>query len=209
MTMLLFTVEPVSKAPVVPIVPIMVHVFEKKCTSRNGAGNALKSLPTSQNPNVTKHIRTVQFGRHCAPGQHLMTRTSPVGNSNTTMEGVELYLATRLCQQEKETAGTAQLLEKPGRLTLKTTTATWKVEEWHANPAKFHVLRVKIRDSCLFFSTRRCMFILESPWPVAQNLRWHPWSLFPQFPFPTSSVLSKWSSSDWAGHISTICCMIS
>lgn len=112
-----------------PKCPNCPQVSEKKnSTSRNGAGNALKSLPTSQKPkyhktHLKKNIKTVQFGRHCAPG-HLMTRTSPVGNSNTTMEGVELYLAKRLCQQEKETTETAQLLEKQGKLTLKTTTGT-------------------------------------------------------------------------------------
>ena len=61
--MLLFTVEPVSKAPVVPIVPNCPKgpcLRKENCTSRNGAGNALKSLPTSQNPNVTKHIEKLQ-----------------------------------------------------------------------------------------------------------------------------------------------------
>ena len=175
MTMLLFTVEPVSKAPVVPSVPIVPKSQKKLKTTALVAmvpGMRWKAFQPHKNPNITKHIKknikTVQFGRHCAPG-HLMTRTSPVGNSNTTMEGVELYLAKRLCQQEKETTETAQSLEKQGKLTLKTTTGTWKVEEWHANPAKFHVLAIKIRD-CLLLSKRR-YFILESPWPVAQNLR--------------------------------------
>lgn len=55
MTMLLFTVEPVSKAPVVPSVPIVPKSQKKKnSTSRNGAGNALKSLPTSQKPKYHK-----------------------------------------------------------------------------------------------------------------------------------------------------------